>query len=60
MARGRVISRDKEQCGCGRCRTYAIITRHTCRCVKVEIFNDRAPCAQCTNFSAMRRRCSAC
>lgn len=60
MPKGSVISRDKVRCGCGTCSTYAIITRHTCPCVRVEIFNDRAPCAQCTNFSRMRFRCSKC
>ncbi len=60
MAKGGVVGREKVRCACGACGTYAVIFRHACGCVRVEIYNDRSPCAACTNFSAMRYRCRRC
>ena len=53
-----IKSSYKEDCGCGRCSTWAEITEYDCDCVKVEIFNDSDPCDECTNFSAKREYCN--
>lgn len=52
-----VSQRYKEDCGCGRCSTYAELTHYSCGCVEVEIFNDQTPCDECTDFSGQRERC---
>jgi len=54
MASGRS---ERVDCGCRKCGTWAEITRYDCGCVRVEIYNDRNPCAECTDFSGKRRRC---
>ena len=53
----RITDTETKDCRCGKCPTYAKITEWSCGCVEVEIFNDRAPCHGCTDFSGMRRRC---
>lgn len=56
----KVINEYTEDCRCRKCSTYATITEYECGCVKVKIYNDKAPCADCTNFSAMRYTASQC
>lgn len=53
----RMIREYDKDCGCGRCSTWAHIEEYACGCVKVDIHNDRAPCAECTNFSGRREYC---
>ena len=52
-----ITDREKRDCGCGRCSTWAEITEYDCGCVTVEIFDDRDPCDECTDFSGKRRYC---
>jgi hypothetical protein len=53
----RIVSDRKEPCGCRRCGTYARITKWSCDCIQVSIYNDKDPCKECTDFSGKRHRC---
>lgn len=52
-----IRNREKEDCGCRKCSTWAEITEYYCGCVTVEIFDNRNPCDECTDFSGKRTRC---
>lgn len=54
----RIVRERHEDCGCRRCGTSAKITDYACGCVTVRVYNDRDPCAECTNFSGKKRYCS--
>lgn len=54
---GRILCRSKLDCGCGRCSTWAEITEYGCGCIEVDIFDDRGPCDECTDFTGKRRYC---
>jgi hypothetical protein len=56
----KIKNKYTKDCGCKRCDTYAVITEFECGCVKVEIYNDKAPTAECTNFSKLRYTASSC
>lgn len=53
----RISRQYNEDCGCRRCNTWAEITEYDCGCVTVEIYNNRDPCDECTDFSGKREYC---